>query len=107
MQIGEGNIFEAMRLVLPEHRELMERIARDRTRGKQPILAEDQYEEMQRTLQQAIAEQTPICVTVWADYERRTHCGLPVWYGQTLRLTSEEGTQIIQLTAILHIQNEK
>ncbi|TDY37157.1 YolD-like protein, partial [Alicyclobacillus sacchari] len=56
MNIRDGNIFEAMRLVLPEHRALMAQIQRERTRRKRPALTEERLEEMQYTLSEAIRE---------------------------------------------------
>ncbi|CAB3390890.1 YolD-like family protein [Kyrpidia spormannii] len=47
MRITEGNLFSAMRLVLPEHRDMAERMEREANRRWEPKLTEDQLAELQ------------------------------------------------------------
>lgn len=104
MKIGEGNIFEAMRLVLPEHRELMERMERDVRRGKPPLLTEDHYEQMQYILSRALEEQIPIKVAVWMEYEQRVWMGVPERSGDKLRLRTKQGSVFIAFSDLLQVE---
>ncbi|WP_029420778.1 YolD-like family protein [Alicyclobacillus macrosporangiidus] len=78
MNITEGNIFEAMRLVLPEHRDLMERSERDLRKRVAPMLTEDQYNEIQFVLSECLEEQRPVEVTLFDPYDDDVWRGTPI-----------------------------
>lgn len=78
MNIADGNIFEAMRLVLPEHRELMERSERDLRKRPAPILTEDQYDEIQFVLSACLEERRVVEITLFDPYDDDVWCGTPM-----------------------------
>ncbi|KUO97435.1 YolD-like family protein [Ferroacidibacillus organovorans] len=68
MNITNGNIFAAMRLVLPEHRSAMETMERSRQRTPLPQLSEDRLEELQIEIAEAISSDAIVRITYWRDY---------------------------------------
>jgi hypothetical protein len=62
----DGNIFEAMRLVLPEHREKMREAEREEGKQEPPLLADDAVEAIQRVIGQALRRALRLRVT-WFD----------------------------------------
>lgn len=65
MQVGFGNMFGMMRLMLPEHRDLMgERDLREGRRAM-PVFSEDHWEELQRRVAQALRTRERVRVRVW------------------------------------------
>jgi C4-type Zn-finger protein len=64
LRIIDGNIFEGMRIILPEHREAMKRLETEEKRQPRPVLDEQKIEEMSRVLADAIQDQRPITVTL-------------------------------------------
>ncbi|MFC4768760.1 YolD-like family protein [Effusibacillus consociatus] len=68
MRITDGNIFEAMRLVLPEHRERMETMKRELQRQEKPVLSEDKLAEMSVLLSEAIQDDRLTILTVYHPY---------------------------------------
>lgn len=91
VRIDEGNIFELMRLVLPEHREMMERMKKKMQVHKIPVLAEDKMEQMQYTLQDALENEQPIRVTLYNPFEDEIHEGIPIMKGNKLYLSNGAG----------------
>jgi hypothetical protein len=68
MRIIDGNIFEGMRIILPEHREAMRRLELEAKRQPRPVLDEQKIEEMSRVLADAIQDQRPITVTLYKPF---------------------------------------
>lgn len=68
MRIIDGNIFEGMRIILPEHREAMKRLEKEAKRKPRPVLDEQKLEEMSRVLADAIQDSRPIKVTVYKPF---------------------------------------
>jgi hypothetical protein len=65
MRIIDGNIFEGMRIILPEHREAMRRLKTEAKIQPRPVIDEQKFEEMSRVLADAIQDQCPITVIVY------------------------------------------
>ena len=72
MHIGEGNIFAAMRLALPEHGALIARRRRRDGVRRPPAYAEDHWEEIDRAVSEALAERAPVRVTVFDSGQEKT-----------------------------------
>jgi hypothetical protein len=65
MRAGCGNTFGMMRLMLPEHRDVMgERDVRA-GRGARPAFSEDHWDELQRRVTQALRTRERVRVRVW------------------------------------------
>ncbi|GIM45230.1 hypothetical protein DNHGIG_07790 [Collibacillus ludicampi] len=68
MRIIDGNIFESMRIILPEHCEAMKRLEKEEKRQPRPVLDEQKIEEMSRVLADAIQDQRYISVIVYKPF---------------------------------------
>jgi C4-type Zn-finger protein len=68
MRIIDGNIFESMRIILPEHREAMKRLESEAKRQPRPVLDEQKIEEMSRVLADAIQDQRSITLIVYKPF---------------------------------------
>ncbi|GMA59362.1 hypothetical protein GCM10025858_38650 [Alicyclobacillus sacchari] len=103
MNIRDGNIFEAMRLVLPEHRTLMAQIQRERTRRKRPALTEERLEEMQYTLSEAIREGFAVRVTVFTPERDVVLVGRVSVYGRELRVRTVNGVRVVDVRNVVGV----
>jgi hypothetical protein len=104
MKITDGNIFEAMRLVLPEHRELMRQSEQERTKRKQPILSEDEWTEMGYILGEALQYQYKIRVTIFDPTQNVVREGVPVIKNGELRLQTDEGIYRVPMKKVVKIE---
>lgn len=104
MRITEGNIFEAMRLVLPEHRELMKRSGREESKRKQPVLSEDQQAEMEYILGEALRRKRKIRVTIFGAFQDMTREGVPFIKNGGLRLRADTGIVPIPVEKVTKIE---
>lgn len=103
MRIIDGNIFEAMRLVLPEHRELMEQSKRELQKRKQPLLSEDELSEMECILRDSLEHGCKIRVTLFDPLENRVQEGVPITANDNLRLQTADGIYEIPLKKVVKI----
>ena len=103
MNLSEGNIFEAMRLVLPEHRELMSDIEKMHQRTKRPTLAEDVMIEFEYLWKEAWHHQLPLSIVLFDPMRERVVSGIPLTSQNPLRLRTEHGCIMIQQEDILRI----
>ena len=90
MRISEGNIFEVMRLVLPEHRGVMAGWKRERSGQESPALSEDEIANMHYILSEAIAHRTSVRLQLVEAGVNRLLEGVPVYDGR-LRIVNAEG----------------
>lgn len=97
----DENIFESMRLILPEHRMMMKRIEREQVRQTQPVLSEDQYEEMQYAIAEAIENGVQIQMTLFGTYENKTIVGRPYIENGRLKMHTESGIEIVPLDKLI------
>ncbi len=104
MNIADGNIFEAMRLVLPEHRELMGELGRLTKNRQRPELADDEVAEFEYLWGEAWMGQGELEVTLFQSGDEHTICGIPLSYQPPLRLQSEHGCIMIALQDIIHVK---
>ena len=102
MNIVSGNLFEAMRLVLPEHRTMMAEREKAEQRKKQPMLSEDQKAEMHYRLTEALVNRQAIRVTLYAPYGEESYTGMPVLKG-SLYLRTEKGMMRLDLQRMIEI----
>lgn len=103
MNINEGNIFEAMRLVLPEHRGIMKEWQRQRGARKPPVLSEDEVEQMRYILSEAIEECSRIRVTLFRTHGDTVLEGVPIFEGQ-LRIATGLGVQSVDVERMIKVE---
>jgi hypothetical protein len=104
MKITDGNIFEAMRLMLPEHRELMRQSEQERTKQEQPILSEDEWTEMGYILGEALQYKSKIRVTLFDPSQNVVWEGVPVIKNGELRLQTDEGICRVPMKKVMKIE---
>jgi hypothetical protein len=104
MKITDGNIFEAMRLVLPEHRELMRQSEQERTKRKQPILSEDEWSEMGYILEEALQYKYKIRVTIFDPSQHVVREGMPIIRNGDLCLQTDEGVHQVPVNQVVKIE---
>ncbi|WP_245632951.1 YolD-like family protein [Alicyclobacillus kakegawensis] len=92
--IRDGNIFEAMRILLPEHRTTAERYRRQRARRRPPELFEDELAEMQYVLSEAIEQRRPVRLTLFHPSEDVVIEGVPELRGGRLWLWQADGNRV-------------
>ncbi|WP_304595886.1 YolD-like family protein [Alicyclobacillus sendaiensis] len=106
MNIRDGNIFEAMRLVLPEHRALMVHIQRERARRKRPAVTEERLEEMQYALSEAIREGRAVRVTVFTPERDVVLVGRVSVHGRELRVRTVNGVRVVDVRDVIGVERE-
>ncbi|BCJ86741.1 YolD-like family protein [Effusibacillus dendaii] len=104
MRIVDGNIFEAMRLMLPEDRELMERSRRESTRRRLPIISQDAWNEMAYILDEALHQKQPIRITLFEPHEDVIWEGIPVVKNGHLKLQTADGIRQIPLEKVIRME---
>lgn len=95
MKLDEGNIFEALRLVLPEHRSVMSFVKNQRSKRTRPILSEDKLDELQYTLQEAMDTGSKVSLTLYHPYEDVILQGTLSANGRTILIST--GQQVIEV----------
>ena len=102
MRIIDGNIFEGMRMIIPEHREAMVEQGRQQKRVERPILDQDKLEEMSRLLAEAILNPFAIKVSLYKPFGIETIHITPIKIDQHTRMLKgmdEDGESISILFA--------
>jgi hypothetical protein len=94
MRITDGNIFEGMRLVLPEHREAMEEMQAERKRRRPPELSEDELSEMQYALTEAIKQRRVVRLTLFDPVQDEVLEGVLEWRGGRLSVQTVDGRRV-------------
>lgn len=102
--ISDGNIFETMRLVLPEHRARMEEFQREReaSERKLPVISQDRYVEFSVTIAEAIMNKDRIKVTLFGKYHDEHVEGIPIM-DQGLRLVTEQSVVEIPRKRVIDV----
>lgn len=77
MGIADGNLFESMRLMLPEHRDVMTRLKREQQIKKKPILSQQKWEDIGYVISDAIEHQTSVCIQLFNSFEDEFLEGIP------------------------------
>ncbi|UOF89559.1 YolD-like family protein [Fodinisporobacter ferrooxydans] len=68
MRVIEGNIFAGMRMIIPEHREAMQKLEQKEKRLVKPTIDEQKLEEVSRVLAEAMQEQRKVTVQVFKPF---------------------------------------
>ncbi len=101
----DGNLFESMRLILPEHRVTQKSVERELSKQSKPVLSEDQYEEMQTTIVEAIENGSLVKLTLFGEYGNKTIVGHPIAGNGRLRLCIDEGTESVPLDKLIGVES--
>lgn len=104
MRISEGNIFEAMRLVLPEHRAKMNDFEREMHQAVRPMLAADKQNDMHYVLEAAIANGRKVQVTLYGPDENCILTGVPSTKGGKLFLTNRDGVHPLSPNRLIDVE---
>lgn len=105
MRITDGNLFEGMRFILPEHRHLMEERQAEEKRRRPPELSEDTLAEMQYVLQEAIEQQQAIRMTLFTPKGDEVYAGIPQWQEERLWLQTADGQRLhLPLQRVLRVE---
>jgi hypothetical protein len=94
MRITDGNIFEGMRLLLPEHREVMEEMQKEQKRRCRPELSEDELSEMQYALTEAMEQRRMVRLTLFGPVQDEVLEGVPEWRGGRLCVQTADGRRV-------------
>jgi hypothetical protein len=104
MRIADGNIFEAMRLVLPEHRELMEERRTLAQKRKQPMLSEDEWARMEYVVTECLEEASALKVTLFQPWRDIVLEGTPILVQDRLCLQTDQGVRELPIGKIVAIE---
>lgn len=103
MKINEGNIFEAMRLVLPEHRAVMKKWQSERSLRNPPTLSDDEFQEMQYTITEAVENGSRIRLTLFGASGDAVVEGIPVYDGR-LKMVTDRGAQVVDIRRLIKVE---
>ncbi|MHB1682177.1 MAG: YolD-like family protein [Bacilli bacterium] len=103
MRISEGNIFETMRLVLPEHRDVMAAWERERNRPESPTLSEDEIAHMHYILSEAIEIRARVRLLFFANEAVRVLEGVPTYDGR-LRIVNADGVFPVSFERLIRVE---
>lgn len=106
MKITDGNLFAAMRLVLPEHRALMKQREKEAAKQNFPALAEDEREEMEYILEEALIRGEKVQVTLFAPYGNLILEGIPRMKRDQLYIQTEEGLHKVDTARVIRLEKE-
>ncbi|GIM47707.1 hypothetical protein DNHGIG_32560 [Collibacillus ludicampi] len=108
MRIIDGNIFESMRIILPEHRATMRRLEKEAKGQPRPVLDEQKIEEMSRVLTDAIQDSRPVKVTMYNPFGHELVVMVPEKidsYAKTLTGKDLDGNvRYIPLTDLIDVE---
>ncbi|MGP4040228.1 YolD-like family protein [Gracilibacillus sp. D59] len=91
-------------MMMPEHMEMLHNIFEEEQKFEKPILSEDQYDEMQRTIQEAIKFNQKIYIVYWNNHRLRTAEGcIDKIRGTSLYLNTSEGIDQLEINNIVEL----
>lgn len=104
MKIDEGNnIFENMRLILPEHRTFMERAKREAEKRPMPKLSQQEQDEMTYTITEALELRQEIRIVLYHPYEHEIWIGVPEIYAGALHVWMDEEKYKVPMDRLIHV----
>jgi len=92
-----------MRLVLPEHLGVMKGWQSERSMRKLPILSEDEIQEMQYMLSEAIENDSKVRLTLFGTHGDTVLEGTPVYDGR-FRIKTEGGVEVVELRELIKVE---
>lgn len=104
MNINEGNIFEVMRLVLPEHRGAMATWKLQRSNQERPSLSDDEFEHMWYMVTEAIENEFSVRVTLFGEYGNTVLVGKPQVANGRLLIRTEDGVERVVIERLVGVE---
>lgn len=90
--------------MLPEHREMMERMKKQTQAHKPPLLSEDELAQMQYALQEALETEQQVRVTTYNPFGHRVYEGLPIAKENKLYVACEFGMMPLVIEEIVCLE---
>ncbi|MBX6395989.1 MAG: YolD-like family protein [Alicyclobacillaceae bacterium] len=106
MRITDGNLFSAMRLALPEHRDMAEQMERESRRRRAPALTEDQLAEMEYVLAEAMETGSRVRITLFGLNEDEVWEGIPVLRNGRLYLEDDSGKRAVPVERVVGVDKQ-
>ena len=104
MDIIDGNIFEGMRMILPEHRLIMAEIEELNAPRKQPELTNDVWDEMQYLINEAIEHHQRVRIMLFGKRKNTVIEGIPAIICDRLVLNTGEGMRAVAMDQVMKIE---
>ncbi|MDP5276344.1 YolD-like family protein [Chengkuizengella axinellae] len=105
---GSNMMWEASRIMLPEHKELMNHFQKERNRKTKPELAEEEINIISQQLSQSMMEQTKITIELFTAFGENTlKTGTVTKFDIQLRqikLESKDDYEWIKFSEILSVR---
>jgi len=102
MGVLDGNIFEGMRIILPEHKDKMSKIEHE-SKKKKPSLTEDEMAEMQYTLSEALQQELAVRILIHGPDGSKIIEGIPFMKGTKLLIETETGNKELTVKHIVKV----
>lgn len=104
MSLDNDNIFEKMRIILPEHKRTTMQFQRELAAIKhnRPEISSDQYIEFSAIIAEAALDQTKIKVTLWNKYEDKTIVGIPL-IDRGLQIQTDDGIVTLDTKLVIGV----
>ena len=103
---GHNLMWESSRMMLPEHVEVINQHHERKKDVEKPILSDDQLEDIQRTVQEAIEFQLHVQITYYANKRIHTLDGVitrPL-SNQRLEVDVSDGLEFLPVSDILEVE---
>ncbi|MFD1674888.1 YolD-like family protein [Alicyclobacillus fodiniaquatilis] len=91
MDIVDGNLYAAMRIILPEHRAEMRRMEQLSKARTKPILSQESLAEMTYTITEAIQDERSVRIELFATFENEIIEGSPTILNGKLQVVTSDG----------------
>ena len=104
MDIIDGNIFEVMRMILPEHRLIMAEIEDLGAPRKQSELTENAWDEMRYLINEAIEHHQRVRIMLFGRHKDTVIEGIPAIVCDRLVLNTREGMRAVVMDQVMKIE---
>ena len=103
-ELLDGNLYEKMRIILPQHRSLMERYEYELNTSKRrcPIISEHQYAEFSKMIAEAVLNQQRVKIALYGKEKNECVVGIPVISG-SFEILNDEGRRAIQADRVIDV----
>lgn len=105
---GHNLIWESSRMMLPEHKELLQQHQKQLVKKTKPILDQQEIEQLEKKIQEAIHMQSPVHITLFHPYETVILEGVIQKVDRQTKqiklLTIEEEIEWVSLNNVVDIQ---
>lgn len=103
MAVYDGDVFKHMKIMLPEHITKIRHLQREVQRRKKPELSEQQREEMEYAISEAIENETELRFILFNEFEDELWCGQPEIYAGALHVWIDDERRRVPLDRLIHV----